>query len=72
MLYLKERYTTLGLEMQKAKEELERLKKVQENSPLQQREQELSSLETEEKTIAEAEALIDKQTAKEGQNIGEN
>lgn len=36
---------------------------------LQQREAELSSLETEEKTISEAEALINKQ--KEGQDIGE-
>lgn len=40
-------------------------------SPLQQRESELASLEAEEKTILEAEALIDKQTEKEGQNIGE-
>lgn len=40
-------------------------------SPLQQRESELASLEAEEKTISEAEALIDKQTEKEGQNIGE-
>ena len=37
-------------------------------SALQQRESELSTLEAEEKTIAEAEALIEK----EGQNIGEN
>ena len=40
-------------------------------SPLQQRESELASLEAEEKTISEAEALIDKQTEKEGRNIGE-
>ena len=38
-------------------------------SYLQQREAELSSLEAEEKTISEAEVLIDQQ--KEGQNIGE-
>lgn len=38
---------------------------------LQSREAELSELENEEKTISEAEALIDKQTEKEGQNIGE-
>lgn len=41
-------------------------------SPLQKRENELASLEAEEKTIAEAEALIEKQTEKEGQDIGEN
>lgn len=40
-------------------------------SYLQRREAELSALEAEEKTIDEAEALIDKQNAKEGQNIGE-
>lgn len=39
---------------------------------LASKESELSSLEVEEKTIAEAESLIDKQTAKEGQGIGEN
>lgn len=44
---------------------------VQTISPLQQRECELASLQAEEKTILEAEALIDKQTEKEGQNIGE-
>ena len=38
---------------------------------LQNREAELSSLEAEEKTISEAEALIGKQTEKEGQDIGE-
>lgn len=38
---------------------------------LQRRESELSALEAEEKTISEAEALIDKQTGKDGQNIGE-
>ncbi len=38
-------------------------------SPLQQREEELSSLEDEEKTISGAEVLIDQQ--KEGQDIGE-
>ena len=35
------------------------------------REEELSALEAEAKTISEAEALIDKQTEKEGQDIGE-
>lgn len=38
-------------------------------TPLQQKEEELSALEKEEKTISEAEALIDQQ--KEGQDIGE-
>lgn len=41
----------------------------EEKSPLQNRETELSALEQEEKTISEAEALIDK--SKEEQNIGE-
>ena len=41
------------------------------SSPLKKREEQLSKLETEAKTISEAEALIDKQNAKEGQNIGE-
>lgn len=41
-------------------------------TPLQQRDAELSSLEAEEKTIAETKVLIEKQTAKEGQDIGEN
>lgn len=40
-------------------------------TPLQQKEAELSELEKKEKTIAEAETLIDKQNSKEGQNIGE-
>ena len=40
-------------------------------SPLKTREEKLSKLEKEAKTISEAEALIDKQTEKEGQNIGE-
>ena len=39
---------------------------------LSSRESELSSLEAEEKTITEAEALIEKQNEKEGQDIGEN
>ena len=39
-------------------------------SPLKKREEELSKLEKEEKTISEAEALIDKQNAKKGQSIG--
>lgn len=40
-------------------------------TPLQQRDAELSTLEAEAKGYDEAEALIDKQTEKEGQNIGE-
>ena len=44
-------------------------KENQSKSPLQQKEQELSSLEAEAITISEAEALIDQQ--KEGQDIGE-
>lgn len=40
-------------------------------TPLKQREDELSSLEAEAKTIDEAEELIDKQAEKEGQDIGE-
>ena len=78
MVYLRERYSTLDLEIQKVKEELEKLqegldsRETQRKSPLQQRETELTSLETEEKTITEAEALIEKQTEKEGQDIGEN
>lgn len=40
-------------------------------SPLKKREEELSKLEKEEKTISEAEALIDKQNAKKGKSIGE-
>lgn len=40
-------------------------------SPLKTREEQLSKLEKEAKTISEAEALIHKQTEKEGQNIGE-
>lgn len=43
----------------------------QKQTPLQQREAELSELEKEEKTITEAETLIDMQNSKEGQNIGE-
>lgn len=41
------------------------------SSPLKDREEQLSKLEKEALTISEAEALIDKQTEKEGQNIGE-
>lgn len=41
--------------------------KEQKQSPLQQRDSELTSLEAEEKTIAEAEALIDKQAEKAGE-----
>lgn len=40
-------------------------------SPLKTREEKLSKLEKEAKTISEAETLIDKQTEKEGQDIGE-
>lgn len=40
-------------------------------SPLKTREEKLSKLEKEAKTISEAEALIDKQNEKEGQDIGE-
>lgn len=40
-------------------------------SPLKTREEQLSKLEKEAKTISEAEALIDIQTEKEGQDIGE-
>lgn len=40
-------------------------------TPLQQREEELSSLEAEEKTISEAEKLISKQTEKEDSDKGE-
>lgn len=41
------------------------------SSPLKKREEQLSTLEKEAKTIKEAEALIDKQNAKEDQSIGE-
>lgn len=51
---------------------LSKEKAIQSVSPLQQREDELSSLEEEEKAITETEALIEKQTSKEGQDIGEN
>ena len=40
-------------------------------SPLKTREEQLVRLEKEAKTISEAEVLIDKQTEKEGQDIGE-
>jgi len=40
-------------------------------TPLQQREQQLSALEAEEKTISEAENLMAKQNEQEGQDIGE-
>ena len=49
----------------------ENIIKQQEKTPLQQREDELASLEKEERTIAEAERLIDKQNANEGKNIGD-
>ena len=52
----------------KRKEKVENLIHT-ELTPLQQKEEELSSLEAEAKTISEAEALIDQQ--KEGQDIGE-
>ena len=41
------------------------------SSPLKNREEQLSKLEKEALTISEAEALIDKQTEKEVQDIGE-
>lgn len=53
------------------KQGLECIMELEEKSPLQQREAELSSLEAEEKTISEAEALINKQNQKEGYDIGE-
>lgn len=71
MEYLTERYSALDIEIQKIKDEIEQLKNSQKESPLQKREKELSSLEVEERTIAETEALIDKQTEKEGKYIGE-
>lgn len=71
MEYLRERYSTLDIEIQKIRDEIQQLRDGQKNSPLQKREQELSSLEAEEKTITEAEALIDRQAQKEGQDIGE-
>lgn len=52
-----------------SKEELLERARAKELSPLAQKEEELSSLEAEAKTISEAEALIDQQ--KEGQDIGE-
>lgn len=42
-----------------------------ESTPLKKREEQLVALEEEAKTISEAEALIDKQNAKEDQSIGE-
>ncbi len=42
-----------------------------ESTPLKKREEQLVTLEEEAKTISEAEALIDKQNAKEDQSIGE-
>lgn len=42
-----------------------------ESTPLKKREEQLVALEEETKTISEAEALIDKQNAKEDQSIGE-
>ena len=68
MVWLKDRYNELGLEIDEIRKELENLRGT---SPLQKREAELSSLEAEEQTISEAEALIGKQTEKEGQDIGE-
>lgn len=46
------------------------MRKKEDKTPLQQKEEELSLLEVEAKTISEAEALINQQ--KEGQNIGED
>ena len=45
--------------------------KIERKTILQQKKEELSSLEAEAKTIDEAEALIDKQAEKKGQDIGE-
>ena len=50
-------------------DDMSELGKDNEQSPLQQREAELESLEAEERTITEAEALIGQQ--KEGQDLGE-
>ena len=63
-------YLKLYEEIQSKSKENEASRET-EKSPLQQRESKLASLEAEEKTISEAEALIDKQTEKKGQNIGE-
>ena len=59
------RYLELDLEIRKIKEKISELRN---KSTLQQKEDKLSSLEAEEKTISEAEALIEQQ--KEGQDIG--
>ena len=72
MVYLRERYSALDLEIQRIRKEIAQLREVKEDkakSPLQQREQGLSSLEAEEKKISEAENLINQQRT--GQNIGE-
>lgn len=66
MAYLYERYSEIDLEIQKIKDKISDLIN---KSTLQKKEEELSSLETEEKTISEAEALMEQQ--KEGQDIGE-
>lgn len=66
MAYLHGRYSELDLEIQKIKDKISELRN---KSTLQQKEDKLSSLEAEEKTISEAEALIEQQ--KEGQDIGE-
>lgn len=55
----------------RAKSRENKASREDEKLPLQQRENQLSSLEAEERKIEEAEALIDKQTEKEGQDIGE-
>ena len=60
--------------LDRRREDVERFSRNQpqhSTTPLQQRESELSSLEDEEKTISETEALIGKQTEKKGQDIGE-
>lgn len=51
--------------------EAEAMKVLNGKNILESKEEELSSLEDEEKTITEAETLIDKQTTKEGKDIGE-
>ena len=59
----------LKFHIRAAKECISRNKDKSSKTPLQQREAELSSLEAEEKTISEAETLLEQQ--KKGQNIGD-
>lgn len=66
--YLEDSFEVLKSEQ----EEIEYLKKEVENfNELESKEKELTSLEAEEETISVAEALMDKQTVKDGQDIGE-